>query len=105
MKFYTPSQFTQSISGNLMCANSSATHTFVTLPAHKYPSSSLHGVKNYLPAPCYGLTSQSILNILDEFREVLRKLGHFSIKESIFMQCPSFEGTAYFYDDLSIGEK
>lgn len=88
-----------------MCANSSATHTFVTLPAHKHPSSALHGVENYLPAPCYGLTSQSILNILNWFREVLRKLGHFSIKESIFMQCPSFEGTAYFYDDISIREK
>lgn len=74
--------------------------TFPECTAHRLTIGTIHSIRNYLPSPCYGLTDHTILAILNEFKETLRWIGVTAKVENIFMQCPSFNGTFYFYDDV-----
>lgn len=70
--------------------------------AHRISLGVIHRDSDYLPSPCYGLTDHTILAIMNEFREMLRRLGYATMAENVFMQCPSFDGIVYSYNDVML---
>lgn len=74
-------------------------HTFL---AHRITTGTVHSIFNYLPSPCYGLTDYTILAIMSDFMEMVQSIGHTAQREGIFMQCPSFDGRVYRYNDVKI---
>ena len=78
-----------------------------TLPPHpiagfRHRLRLLHPSKFYLPGPCYGLSNNTILAILMEFQMLLEYEGCADCAvENTYLQCPSVEASARFYNQIT----
>lgn len=64
----------------------------------------LHARDLYLPAPCYGLTDNTIAAVLNEFHtELKNKLDcDECILEDTFLRCPRVAASARLFSELNV---
>ena len=73
------------------------------LSGYRHRSRSLFPHSLYLPAPCYGLTDNTIFHVLKEFEIKLKKVGceDFNLEDA-FIRCPKVPASATFLRDLTV---
>ena len=72
-------------------------------PGFRHRVSTLHDLEFYLPAPCYGLSSNTIRALMFHLQIVLEENGCSKDDcplENIFLQCPQVSGSVTFFNDI-----